>query len=150
MQSPQQTRVPDIVDALVAIGHQLDVDVVLDGNVPTGPTGQPETALYVFVGPNAAVVNYEPIVHNSHVYIERVDVACQISSWSGDTSNASAQRQSIRTIHAALRSALAASGGLSGVVDRVQLGSSANWSQDADSEGSDVALDFTVSTTSTI
>jgi hypothetical protein len=151
----QSDRVPEVVDAIVAVGEAMktagEVGEILDGPTPKGSSGEPTTALEIFVGDQATVSALTPLVPGGRIDVEDLDVACRITAWGGETTGYTVFRTQIRDVLKHLRDRLKADPKLGGIVDRARIGTSPMvWADASDAEGSAVTLEFTVSTKATV
>lgn len=159
MQGEQSDRVPAVVDALVALGVAMkaagEVGEVLDGPTPRGASGEPATALEVFVGDQAAVSSLTPLVAGGRRYVETIAVACRITAWGGDTNGEtpvfSTYRTQISDVLKHLRDRIQADRTLGGVADKAEISSDPQpWSDESDDQGSALTLSLTIAAQATV
>lgn len=152
MKPPMSSRVPEAVDALVELAQAMKadgvVDDVFDGPTPMGATKN-HTAIAVFVTPEAAVVEQQPMSGWGTVYQEAFDVVCNIISWSGGDA-VRPHREACLEILDDLKTRLTADPQLGGVCDRAYLGRRARWIPVNDDNGASVEVAFTVRVEATV
>lgn len=157
MRTPQPSRVPEVVDAVLALADAYAVDekaagravAVLDGPSPKSLKGD---VIAVGVGENSVIVENVVAQGMAIHYTETVDVVCNLWSWTGATKRAAVKghRDRCGDMLAALVAKMRDDPTLDGVCDQAVLGESLVWQQENDSAGASCAVGFTVRVKSNI
>lgn len=143
---PTTTRVPAVVDALVARVTELvgDTAFVLDG--PRAAQDLPE-AVVVIGQPNTAGQSFSNDVERAeglgHRYVEVFEVHCVVSVVSGNI-DMKALRDRCHALLALIEQGLKQDRGLGGACDLVGLGPSMQWAQAQTEDGAVCEVAFGV------
>lgn len=143
---PQPSRLPAVVDAVVAVGAQMasadEVDLVIYGPTAKGATKGKRT-LAVFVGSPGAQSRLDLMPGSVDSYTETVDVNCNVVSWSGQ-GTVRQHNLAVYGILDALRLALFSDPTLGGVCEYATLGQAHTPFPMSDVGGVSVELAFAV------
>jgi hypothetical protein len=146
MKPPQPSRVPSIVDALLAAVASIPDVTILDGPTPTIPR---DDVIGIGVGEPSFIVEQTPMPGLGNAYTELVHVICSLWSQSGSQGN-KARRDRAAAMLELVAASLRPDRTLGGLCDICYIGPEMEWLQQSDTSGAACSVGFAITVKTSI
>lgn len=147
MQPPVSTRVPKVLDALLALLRANATLTAAGVSVVDGSFGELENDM-VYVGPGSEDQSGVTVAHQQqpglgNSYVESIEVLLSISSYSGDV-DMKPRRDRVAELVAAVQDVVRTNRQRDGAWDDAMFGPDSEWTQVQNNDGAVCAVGFTV------